>query len=114
MEFLCSFISYGEFIGPGTELPTYAETYAVASANITFNKLSCSVNPAPGIGNSWIFTFYKNGSPTSLVTTVSGTNTYTSSIGSISMIESDTFAIAISSTGTPSASTQAALTLSFQ
>ena len=103
----------GWFIGPGTELPTYIETFAVAGNNITFSKLSCSVNPAPGPGNSWIFTFYQNGSPTSLVTTVSDTNTYASGSGSISLIESDTFAIGVTSTGSPSASTQAAVTLSY-
>jgi hypothetical protein len=101
------------FIGPGTELPTYLETFALANNDITFNTLGCSVNPAPGVGNSWIFTLYQNNTPTSLSVTVSDNNTTAFFNGSVSLVQGDTFAVFVNLAGTPSITTQAAITLSY-
>ncbi len=100
------------FIGPGTELSAYNQTFAIANNNITFLGLGCGVDVAPGIGNSWIFTLYKNGSATSLITTLSDNNISAFSNGSVSLVQGDTFAVSVVSISTPNTA-QGAVTLSY-
>lgn len=96
----------GDFIGPVSELSTYAETYAVTGQKITFTQLavSCSVPPGSpgGGGGDWFFTLYVNGIASSLTAEIIGLNTFAISfVNSISLNPGDTFAVHISASGSP-------------
>lgn len=47
----------------------------VISVNGALTRIDYKLDAAPGVGNTLTFTVYKNGSPTSAVVTISGTNT---------------------------------------
>ncbi len=73
--------------------------------------MAVSVGTAPGVGNSRIYTLYKNGSSTALTVTISGTNTTGNMTGAaISFANTDVWNLRLEITGTP-ASTQSNLSL---
>lgn len=75
------------------------------------DKMYVAVQTAPGVGNTRVYTLYKNGSPTALTVTVADAATSGSMTGgAVSFAAGDTVNIRLEITGTP-ASTQANLGL---
>lgn len=70
----------------------------------TLKNLYVKLGTAPGGGNSRTFTVYKNGSPTSLALTISGTNTAGSHTSDpVSLAAGDDISLVASSSGSPAA-----------
>jgi hypothetical protein len=72
--------------------------------NADLKSITVSLQVAPGVGNSRIFTVLKNGTPTGGTLTISGTNTTGTWTGTVSSSEGDYVALEASVTGTPAAS----------
>jgi hypothetical protein len=80
----------------------------------TIGLLRVSLATAPGNGNSRTFTVFKNGTSTPLEVTISNTETSGSNISSfISTDDNDTISIKHTTSGSPTATTKAYLSLAF-
>lgn len=85
------------FAWSGTE-STVANTMP---GSFTISKLSVTVVSAPGVGNTRTFTIMKNGSPTSVAVTLSGTaTTGTDAVNTESFVAGDTISMRATLTGT--------------
>ena len=88
----------------GREQTTNADGEGIAPTNFTLDKMYLASSAAPGVGTSYTITLYKNGSPTLLTATISGTGTTASELStSVSFAPGDRFSIEGSPTGSPAA-----------
>lgn len=70
----------------------------------TLDKLYVLLNGSPGASKSYTYTIYKNGSPTSLTCTVSGTNTTANDTSnSVTIAAGDRITVYVTPSGTPTA-----------
>lgn len=98
--------TYAVLVGATAARTTTTDTAVPMSPTGTFDSLYASVNTAPGVGNSWIFTFQTNGSASSITCTISGTsNTCNDVTHSSSTIRGDTVNVKIVPSGTPASTT---------
>lgn len=84
---------------------TLANIQGPVAITSTIYNVYANVSVAPGVGTSVVFTLIKNGSATSLVVTISGTNTSaTNTTTRVSLAQGDLACWQVSITGSPAAS----------
>lgn len=87
-----------------TATSSLAAAEAIAPTNFTLDKFYVRLESGPGAGDSFTYTVYKNGSPTSLTTSISDTNVDNSdTTHSVSFTAGDTISIECAGAGSPSA-----------
>lgn len=94
-----SVLATGNFVGPSGEATTYPNAQAVTNNQISITSLRVLLTAAPGVGESWTFTLYVNGSPTLLTVTISGASiSAVNSSTQINLNPGNTFAVGMTST----------------
>lgn len=98
-----SALSAGDFIGPGTEVATFDNAFAIATNAITLTTLTAALSVAPGIGNAWAFQLFVDNVPTGLNLSVNDNDTVATINFPVTVPALSQFAIAVNSAGTPTA-----------
>lgn len=92
----------GDPTGLGMWNATEANRRSIVSHNLTLSKLYVKLTTAPGVGKSWTYTVYKNGSPTAITLTISDTAVSgADNVNTVDVSAGDTISLEQVPSGTP-------------
>lgn len=90
--------------GASTWSTSAAARNSMVPAALTFDNLAISMDTAPGVGKSYTFELYKNGSAAGVIVTIADTATTGASTTSVVCAAGDKLSLRCLPTGTPTAS----------